>query len=67
MIIGCDRKERVGTLHRVSIQVIKEGREVAFTKEEAAELENVLPGVAVPIRFQSGHRSTRNHRRPVRS
>lgn len=53
LIIGCDRKERVGTLHRVSIQVIKEGREVAFTKEEAAALENVLPGVAVPIRFNN--------------
>ena len=53
LIIGCDRKERVGTLHRVSIQVIKEGREVAFTKEEVAELENVLPGVAVPIRFHN--------------
>ncbi|RST77438.1 hypothetical protein D4T97_002845 [Siminovitchia acidinfaciens] len=51
LIIGCDRKERVGTLHRVSVQVIKDGREAIFTKEKAATLENVLPGVAVPIRF----------------
>lgn len=51
LIIGCDRKERVGTLHRVSVQVIKDGREVIFTKEKAETLDNVLPGVAVPIRF----------------
>lgn len=53
LIIGCDRKERVGTLHRVSVQVIKEGREVIFTKETAAALENVLPGVATPINFNN--------------
>lgn len=51
LIIGCDRKERIGTLHRVSAQVIREGREVIFTNEKAKALENVLPGIAAPIRF----------------
>lgn len=51
LIIGSNQKERIGTIHKVSTQVIQQGREVIFTKEQAAPLENVLPGVAAPIRF----------------
>jgi carbohydrate diacid regulator len=48
-IIGCDRKERIGTFHSVSAQVIEKGKEMVFTKEKVKTMENVLPGVAAPI------------------
>ncbi|MBM7714140.1 sugar diacid recognition domain-containing protein [Siminovitchia sp. FSL H7-0308] len=53
VIVACDRKERIGSLHRASAQVIREGREVVFTKNKAKILENVLPGIATPIRLHN--------------
>ncbi|HEY9576742.1 MAG TPA: sugar diacid recognition domain-containing protein [Pseudobacillus sp.] len=51
-IIGCSNVERLGSHHVVTEEVTKAGRSVSFTKENVAGRENVLPGVATPIRFQ---------------
>ncbi|KMY52783.1 hypothetical protein AC623_01250 [Bacillus sp. FJAT-27231] len=51
-IIGCNNVERLGSYHVVTEEVTKAGRSVIFTKENVAGRENVLPGVATPIRFQ---------------
>ncbi|RJS61281.1 sugar diacid recognition domain-containing protein [Bacillus sp. PK3_68] len=51
-IIGCSNLERLGSHHVVTEEVTRAGRSVIFTKENIAGRENVLPGVATPIRFQ---------------
>ncbi|OCA80933.1 CdaR family transcriptional regulator [Pseudobacillus wudalianchiensis] len=51
-IIGCNNVDRLGSYHVVTEEVTKAGRSVIFTKENVAGRENVLPGVATPIRFQ---------------
>lgn len=52
IIIGCSSLERLGSHHVVTEEVVRAGRSVIFTKESVAGRENVLPGVATPIRFQ---------------
>lgn len=51
IVIGSENQERIGTLHSVSAQVIKEGREVVFTRDNVKMMDNVMPGIAVPIRL----------------
>lgn len=50
-IIGATDPERVGTFHPVSKQVIESNNFVTFTESDVVHLDNVLPGIAVPLNF----------------
>ncbi|GAA0590878.1 DNA-binding transcriptional regulator CdaR [Virgibacillus siamensis] len=50
-IIGDSDSSRIGTMHRPSVEVIEENKVIRFTEEKVASMENVLPGVAVPLIF----------------
>lgn len=52
-IIGDTNPSRIGTIHSPSIEVIKENQVILFTEEKVAKMENVLPGVAVPLNFDN--------------
>ncbi|KKB39786.1 CdaR family transcriptional regulator [Bacillus thermotolerans] len=52
VIIGCNDLERIGSYHAVTEEVIKAGRSVVFTRDKIKNKNNVLPGVATPVRFQ---------------
>ncbi|GIN84768.1 CdaR family transcriptional regulator [Heyndrickxia sporothermodurans] len=53
VIIGCSDPERLGTFHEATKEVVKIGKVVQYSEENVAGRENVLPGVATPIFFQS--------------
>ncbi|MEC5426045.1 sugar diacid recognition domain-containing protein [Virgibacillus sp. C22-A2] len=48
-IIGDSNPSRIGTLHSPSILVIRENRFLSFDKNKVSQMDNVLPGVAVPL------------------
>lgn len=50
-IIASTDKSRIGTFHKPSQEVICKGDFIAFDEKQAAEFDNVLPGVAVPLYF----------------
>lgn len=50
-IIGSTDSSRIGTLHVPSKEVLNKGSFIAFDEEQAGQLDNVLPGVAVPLNF----------------
>ncbi|OZU90491.1 hypothetical protein CIL03_04915 [Virgibacillus indicus] len=50
-IIGDSEKKRIGTLHTPSKLVLEEDRLILFDEETISAMENVLPGAAVPLRF----------------
>ncbi|MFD1039776.1 CdaR family transcriptional regulator [Virgibacillus byunsanensis] len=50
-ILGDTDPTRFGTLHKPSIEVINANEVILFTAEKASRMENVLPGVAVPLNF----------------
>lgn len=52
-IIGDTNASRIGTLHNPSMEVIKANEVITFTEEKAIGMENVLPGVAVPLNFDN--------------
>ncbi|MFD1927953.1 sugar diacid recognition domain-containing protein [Sporosarcina siberiensis] len=51
-IIGCMDRERLGSHHVATPDITKADQIMHFTEKEIMQLDNVLPGVAVPIRFQ---------------
>lgn len=51
-IIGCTDIKRLGLHHGATPDITKADQIMHFTKKDIPQLENVLPGVAVPIRFQ---------------
>ena len=51
-IIGSTDNKRIGSHHMVTSEVTKSGKVMFYTKEQTAELVNVLPGVAAPLCFQ---------------
>ncbi|MBQ7262224.1 MAG: helix-turn-helix domain-containing protein [Synergistaceae bacterium] len=48
IIIGCNDRSRVGTLHAPSLDVLSRGEPLLTTREEAAELD-AKPGYTAPI------------------
>ncbi|ASN04420.1 CdaR family transcriptional regulator [Virgibacillus necropolis] len=52
-IIGDTNPSRIGTIHAPSIEVIKANEVILFTEEKASSMDNVLPGVAVPLNFDN--------------
>ncbi|AIF45474.1 sugar diacid recognition domain-containing protein [Virgibacillus sp. SK37] len=52
-IIGDSNSRRIGTFHPASKLVIEKNKTCLFTNEITAELENVLPGIATPLIFDS--------------
>lgn len=52
-IIGSTDRNRLGTFHRVSSDVLKKGQPICYRPDEVKDLENVLPGVATPIVFNN--------------
>ncbi|SDQ19809.1 CdaR family transcriptional regulator [Virgibacillus salinus] len=52
-IIGDTNPLRIGTIHTPSIEVIKANKVILFTEEKTIHMDNVLPGVAVPLNFEN--------------
>nr|WP_281242080.1 sugar diacid recognition domain-containing protein [Lentibacillus persicus] len=52
-IIGSSIPERIGKLHAPSKEVLEKDSYLIFNEEKVKNLPNVLPGVAVPINFDS--------------
>lgn len=52
-IIGDSNPERIGTFHQPSCDVLKQNVPLLFYKSELSDLDNVLPGVALPLHFDS--------------
>lgn len=50
-IIGASNPERIGSFHQPSIEVLASNDMVLYTEEKIKKMENVLPGVAVPLKF----------------
>lgn len=50
-IIGSTIPERIGTIHSPSKEVIKKNRPIVFEEERVKDMDNVLPGIAVPLNF----------------
>ena len=50
-IVGATNPERIGTFHPVSKKVIESNNFVSFSEAEVVHLDNVLPGIAVPLNF----------------
>ncbi|ASK63661.1 hypothetical protein CFK37_16600 [Virgibacillus phasianinus] len=50
-IIGDTNQSRIGTLHTPSIEVIKKDKIILYSKVKVSTMDNVLPGVAVPLYF----------------
>ncbi|MDW0109735.1 sugar diacid recognition domain-containing protein [Sporosarcina aquimarina] len=52
MVIGSTDNTRLGSLHTVTAEVTKSGKVMYYSQDKIAGLDNVLPGIAVPLRFQ---------------
>lgn len=50
-IIGDSNPNRIGTLHSPSVEVLKKNCLLSFDEETTKNMENVLPGVAIPLYF----------------
>ncbi|WP_052343797.1 CdaR family transcriptional regulator [Bacillus massiliigorillae] len=50
-IIGATDRQRLGTFHQASLNVLKRKQMICYEVEEVKSLDNVLPGSAVPIIF----------------
>ncbi|WP_042146609.1 sugar diacid recognition domain-containing protein [Paucisalibacillus sp. EB02] len=50
-IIGDSNPERIGTLHSPSVEVLNKNCLLSFDEETTKNMENVLPGVAIPLYF----------------
>ncbi|MBD7908453.1 sugar diacid recognition domain-containing protein [Sporosarcina gallistercoris] len=51
-VIGSTDNNRLGSHHIATSEVTRSGKMMFFTKEQTADLVNVLPGIAAPLRFQ---------------
>src|SRR5699024_1235572 len=51
LIIGDSDPQRIGTLHKPSVEVLRKGRPISFDAQKVKQYENVLQGVAVPLNF----------------
>lgn len=51
-IIGDTDKDRIGKFHPVSKKVIESNNFISYSEADVLELDNVLPGIAVPLNFQ---------------
>lgn len=49
IIVGSKDKSRINTFHEGAAEVIKTGKEMEITSEQAGKLEGVKPGVNLPI------------------
>lgn len=52
-IVGATDKDRIGTFHPVSKEVIENGKYIIYNEEDVFGLKNVFPGVAVPLIFHN--------------
>lgn len=52
-IAGDTNPSRIGTVHTPSIEVIRANKVILYTEEKASRIDNVLPGVAVPLNFDN--------------
>lgn len=53
VIIGSTILERIGTIHPPSKEVLKKNTYVVFDENKIKNMENVLPGIAVPLTFDN--------------
>lgn len=51
-VIGSTDNTRLGSLHTVTAEVTQSGKVMFFSQDKIAGLDNVLPGIAAPLRFQ---------------
>lgn len=49
IIVGSKDKSRIDTFHQGAYEVIKTGKEIEITSEQASKLEGVKPGLNLPI------------------
>lgn len=52
-IIGSTDSSRIGSYHKVSLDVLRKNEPVCYSSEDIKSLDNVLPGVATPIVFNN--------------
>lgn len=53
IIIGATDEKRIGTLHSPSREVIRKGTYILYDEQTTKHLDNVLPGIAVPLKFDA--------------
>lgn len=51
-LVGATDPERVGTFHPLSKKVVNRGEFVSYDEAEVIDMENVLPGIAMPLVFE---------------
>lgn len=51
-VVGSTDNNRIGSHHMATADVTRSGKMMFFTKEQTADLVNVFPGIAAPLRFQ---------------
>jgi len=49
IVLGCSDKNRVGTFHEASIEVIQTGRQTYHDEEQAKAYQGTRPGTTIPI------------------
>jgi len=52
ILVGATEKERIGTFHPESKRVLNKGEFVEYEESEISHLDNVLPGIAMPLVFE---------------
>lgn len=50
-IIGDSNVERIGTLHKPSLEVLKANATLLFHKDDIKDTKNDFPGIATPLKF----------------
>ncbi|EQB36149.1 MULTISPECIES: CdaR family transcriptional regulator [Virgibacillus] len=51
-IIGDTNSDRIGKIHKPSVEVIKLNKAILFDDNTVSTMENVLPGIALPLCFE---------------
>ncbi len=51
-VIAAGDKNRIGAVHSVAVKVISNGKKEIVTSEEAEELQDVKPGITLPILYK---------------
>ncbi len=49
IVLGCSDKNRVGTFHEASLEVIQSGRQAYHDEEQAKAYQGTRPGTTIPI------------------
>lgn len=52
ILVGATESERIGKFHPESKRVLNKGEFVSYEESEASRLDNVLPGIAMPLVFE---------------